>query len=122
MGAVADTMRSMMAAMPMPEDARERILDRLTHKLTNMDVEAFDALGRGLGDYASMLQRLGAEVTVPVTVIVGENDTGLRPAADALHDAIPGSTLVVIPDAGHSPQDENPAAWLAALRAHLARA
>ena len=87
-----------------------------------MDVEAFDALGRGLGEYPSMLERLGAEVTVPVTVIVGENDTGLRPAADAFHDAIPGSTLVVIPDAGHSPQDENPAAWLAALRAHLARA
>ena len=122
MGAVAATMRSLMDGMPMPEDARERILDRLTHKLTNMDVEAFDALGRGLGDYPSMLHRLGAEVTVPVTVIVGEHDTGLRPAADALHDAIPGSTLVVIPDAGHSPQDENPAAWLSALRAHLARA
>ena len=87
-----------------------------------MDVEAFDALGRGLGDYPSMLERLGGEVTVPVTVIVGANDVGLRPAAEALHQAIPRSELVVIPDAAHSPQDENPSAWLAAVRAHLARA
>jgi hypothetical protein len=28
----------------------------------------------------------------------------------------------VIPDAAHSPQDENRAAWLAAIRAHLAAA
>lgn len=37
-------------------------------------------------------------------------------------DAIPGSTRCVIPDAGHSPQDENPGPWLAALHTHLARA
>jgi pimeloyl-ACP methyl ester carboxylesterase len=69
-----------------------------------------------------MLERLGAEVKVPVTVLVGENDIGLIPAAHALHDAIPGSELVVIPDAAHSPQDENPPAWLDAIHAHLARA
>ena len=58
---------------------------------------------------------------MPVTVIVGAEDLGLRPAADALHEAIPQSHLVVIPDAAHSPQDENPEAWLAAVRGHLAR-
>jgi pimeloyl-ACP methyl ester carboxylesterase len=68
-----------------------------------------------------MLERLGTEVTVPVTVLVGEHDVGLRPAADQLHEAIPGSELVVIPHAAHSPQDENRPAWLAAVRAHLAR-
>ena len=68
-----------------------------------------------------MLERLGREVTVPVTVIVGANDVGLRPAAENLHHAIPKSA-VVIPDAADSPQDENPSAWLAAVRAHLARA
>jgi pimeloyl-ACP methyl ester carboxylesterase len=121
MAAVAETMRQMLAAAPMPEGSRDRILERLVHKLSKMDVEAFDALGRALGEYPSMLERLGAEVTVPVTVIVGADDVGLRPAADALHEAIPGSSLVVIPYAAHSPQDENPAAWLAALRTHLAR-
>jgi 2-succinyl-6-hydroxy-2,4-cyclohexadiene-1-carboxylate synthase len=122
MEAVAGTMRQMASGMPMPPESRERLLDRLTHKLTNMDVEAFDRLGRELGSYPSMLDRLGAEVTVPVTVIVGEHDTGLRPAADLLHAAVPGSHLEVIPAAGHSPQDDNPTAWLAAVRAHLTRA
>ena len=122
MPAVAATMRRMLEDAPLPEDSRERILDRLVHKLSNMDVEAFAALGRALGEYPSMLERLGREVTVPVTVIVGANDVGLRPAAENLHHAIPKSELVVIPDAAHSPQDENPSAWLAAVRAHLARA
>jgi pimeloyl-ACP methyl ester carboxylesterase len=122
MGAVAVAMRRMAAGMPVPPDAKERILDRLEEKLTKMDVEAFDSLGRALGEFPSMLERLGGELGVPVTVIVGEHDTGLRPAADALHAAVAGSELVVIPDAAHSPQDESPAAWLRAVRAHLARA
>jgi pimeloyl-ACP methyl ester carboxylesterase len=121
MAAVAETMRQMLATAPMPAESRERILERLVHKLSNMDVEAFDALGQALGEYPSMLGRLGVEVTVPVTVIVGAEDLGLRPAADALHEAIPHSNLAVIPDAAHSPQDENPDAWLAAVRGHLAR-
>jgi pimeloyl-ACP methyl ester carboxylesterase len=112
----------MLAAMPIPAEQRAVLLDRMVHKLTNMDVEAFAALGLALRTYPSMLYRLGTEVAVPVTVLVGELDAGLRPAADALHAAIPGSELVVIPAAAHSPQDENPAAWLAAIRAHLAGA
>lgn len=122
MGAVAVAMRRMATEMPVPPEAKERILDRLEEKLTKMDVEAFDSLGRALSAFPSMLERLGAELHVPVTVIVGEHDTGLRPAADALHAALATSELVVIPDAAHSPQDENPAAWLQAVRDHLARA
>lgn len=122
MAVVGARMRAWAADMPLPAGSKERILDRLEEKHAKMDVEAFDALGRALGEFPSMLERLGAEVTVPVTVLVGEHDTGLRPASDALHAAIPGSELVVIPDAAHSPQDENPEAWLDAVRAHLLRA
>jgi pimeloyl-ACP methyl ester carboxylesterase len=32
---------------------------------------------------------------------------------------IPGASLTVIPDAGHSPQFENPQAWWAALTGFL---
>jgi pimeloyl-ACP methyl ester carboxylesterase len=35
-------------------------------------------------------------------------------------DAIPGASLAVIDDAGHSPQFENPAQWLDALSGFLA--
>jgi pimeloyl-ACP methyl ester carboxylesterase len=34
-------------------------------------------------------------------------------------DAIPHAQLAVIPDAGHSPQTENAAAWIAALTGFL---
>jgi pimeloyl-ACP methyl ester carboxylesterase len=123
MAAVADFMAGFAEdAFTGPADAKAQVIGRLRHKLSNMDVEAFDALGHALGEFPSMLERLGAEVKVPVTVLVGENDIGLIPAAHALHDAIPGSELVVIPDAAHSPQDENPPAWLDAIHAHLARA
>ena len=122
MGTVAAKMRRFAADMPVPPEAKERILDRLEEKLTKMDVEAFDSLGRALGEFPSMLERLGAELSVPVTILVGEHDTGLLPAAEALHAAVAGSELVVIAGAAHSPQDEQPTAWLEAVRAHLARA
>jgi pimeloyl-ACP methyl ester carboxylesterase len=121
MGAAAAGLRRLLEGAPMSEQDRERTIERMTFKLSTMDVEAFAALGAELGEYPSMLERLGEGVRVPMTVIVGENDTGLRPAADALHAAVAGSALVVIPDAAHSPQEENPEAWLAAVRAHLAR-
>ena len=33
---------------------------------------------------------------------------------------VPGAELVVVPDAGHSPQFENPSAWRAAMGEFLA--
>jgi pimeloyl-ACP methyl ester carboxylesterase len=35
-------------------------------------------------------------------------------------DAIPGASLVVVPDAGHSPQFEHGDAWFSALSTFLA--
>ena len=36
-------------------------------------------------------------------------------------ERIAGAELIVIPDAGHSPQEDQPAAWVAAVRRHLTR-
>jgi pimeloyl-ACP methyl ester carboxylesterase len=62
-----------------------------------------------------------SRLEIPVTVLVGERDNGLRAGADQLAATIPGAELIVIPDAGHSPQEDNPAAWLAAIRSHFQR-
>jgi pimeloyl-ACP methyl ester carboxylesterase len=35
---------------------------------------------------------------------------------------VPDAALVVIPDAAHSPQEENTDAWLGAIEGHLDRA
>jgi pimeloyl-ACP methyl ester carboxylesterase len=53
--------------------------------------------------------------TIPVLVIVGEQDTPFLEFSHQMQQAIPGASLVVIPDAGHSPQFENPEAWWKAL-------
>jgi pimeloyl-ACP methyl ester carboxylesterase len=112
MGAVFDAI-SQFFGTPSNADARGRF--------ARMDPEAFGALGRELGEYPSLLERLGT-LDCPTTVIVGADDHGLREAASAMHTAIAGSTLTVIEGAGHSPQADQPEAWLAAVRDHLARA
>jgi pimeloyl-ACP methyl ester carboxylesterase len=102
------------------QHASEEDKARARAKFSALDVEAIGALGAELGSYPSMLGDL-TSLDLPVTVIVGENDTGLREAADKLAATIPGALLVVIPSAGHSPQEDDPAAWLAAVETHLAR-
>src|SRR6267142_1158401 len=59
-----------------------------------------------------------ATIDVPTAVIVGESDS-LTPLANAktLHDGIPGSSLTVIPDAGHLSNIEAPEAFEKAIRA-----
>jgi len=58
---------------------------------------------------------------MPTLVITGEQDKPIVKPSQAMADAIPNAELAVIPDAGHSPQFENPDAWWAALSTFLAR-
>ena len=68
-----------------------------------------------------LTDRLGA-ITCPVQVIVGDKDVGTPVAmAEAIHRAIPNSELVIIPDASHLSNLEQPAAFNAALLKFLAR-
>jgi 3-oxoadipate enol-lactonase len=65
------------------------------------------------------LDALAAAVDVPTLVIVGEQDSAFLPASRATADAVKGAELAVIPDAGHSPQFENPGEWSRVLRDFL---
>jgi pimeloyl-ACP methyl ester carboxylesterase len=118
MGAVAEMMVGFADKQPVPP--RPEVRERLLFKLTNMDLEAFGAFSAALNSYPSLLAEL-ATLDLPVTVIVGENDTGLRPGADALAATIPNASLIVIDGAGHSPQEDDPQAWLAAVGDHFGR-
>lgn len=60
-------------------------------------------------------------VAVPTLVLVGEQDAPFLDPSSRMAEAIAGAELVVLPDAGHSPQFENPDAWWAALTDFLAR-
>ena len=60
------------------------------------------------------------DIKVPSLVLVGSNDTPFLAATDYMAAKIAGSTKVVIPDAGHAANIDQPAAFNAALRAFLA--
>ena len=61
-----------------------------------------------------------AAMQFPVLVLVGSEDAPFVAASNAMAAAIEDAQLVVIPDAGHSPQFENPEAWIDALSRFLA--
>lgn len=58
---------------------------------------------------------------MPAMVLVGEHDRPFIGPSKRMADALPFGELVIIPDAAHSPQFENPDPWWDALRAFLAR-
>ena len=64
------------------------------------------------------LDRLG-QVTCPTLVIVGDLDAAFYDGSLAIAEAVPGSRLAVIGDAGHHPQFEQPDVWLDAVISFL---
>ena len=76
-----------------------------------------------LGQFATVddrLERLAAHTT-PTLVIVGEQDKPFIGPSERMADVMPGASLAMIPDAGHSPQFESPDAWWQALSGFLDR-
>ncbi|MGZ3291753.1 MAG: alpha/beta fold hydrolase [Xanthobacteraceae bacterium] len=66
------------------------------------------------------LERWLHRINVPTQIIWGDGDRIIPPAyAEALHRAIPGSTLTMIPNAGHLPHVERTPAVEQAMRAFL---
>ena len=60
-----------------------------------------------------------AGVQCPTLVIVGDQDEPFLDASRAMAAVVPGAELVVVRDAGHSPQLENPGPWFEALDGFL---
>jgi pimeloyl-ACP methyl ester carboxylesterase len=116
-----------LSAMAGPEDALisaatpaewQAIKDEMA---AAFDPYALKALGNDLfnSDLSWVRPRL-AEVTCPVTVIVGEHDHPFIDQADDLAAAVVDGRVMVIPGAYHSPQLTHRAEWLAAVESHLA--
>jgi 3-oxoadipate enol-lactonase len=75
---------------------------------------AFSAAPERLADLASLPSAL------PCLVIVGEQDVPMLDGSREMAATIPHASLEVIPEAGHTPQFENSAAWWDALSSFLA--
>jgi pimeloyl-ACP methyl ester carboxylesterase len=68
---------------------------------------------------ADRLDRL-AGLDVPALVLVGAQDKGFLAPSQRMAAALPRATYCCLPDAGHSPQFENPDAWWSAMSDFLA--
>jgi len=91
--------------------------------LDGFDPWALQALGEALfaGRVPSVRDRL-AEITCPVTVLVGEHDHPFVDQGPELAAGVADGRLVVIAGAYHSPQLTHPGEWRAAVEEHVGRA
>jgi 3-oxoadipate enol-lactonase len=94
--------------------------------LVQRGVETFASLDKSVYRAASAelwgvdMRSVAGSVTVPTLVLVGEHDSVAPPnLSRELAALIPGAQLVVIPDAGHLPNEESPAAFNHAVRTFL---
>ena len=101
-------------------DERPGFREFVERKWDDLSEVMWGAMAIELAHQSDDLDALAAVVHVPTLVIVGEQDDPFRGPSDAMAGAIEGAQLVVIPDAGHSPQFENPDAWIDALSRFLA--
>ncbi len=126
-GGMAALLVAQKAAGPGPLDspahdrvvaAREGYQEFCDGKALATSPEMWLALSSEIVGQADRLSALES-LTMPVLVVVGEQDQGLLAPSRAMGAAIPGAQLVVVPDAGHSPQFEAPDAWWDAVRTFL---
>jgi pimeloyl-ACP methyl ester carboxylesterase len=90
-------------------------------KWADVSAVMWGALAVALGHQSDDVDTMATSLRCPLLILVGEQDAPFIEAADLMKTAMPAAELVVIPDAGHSPQFENPDAWIEALTKFLAR-
>jgi 3-oxoadipate enol-lactonase len=89
------------------------------HKWDGMSEIMWGTMAHELAYQSDDLPALVASLRAPLLLLVGSQDKPFVIASELIAEAIPSAQLVVIPDAGHSPQFENPRAWIAALTGFL---
>jgi 3-oxoadipate enol-lactonase len=117
--AVADAQITGMVG-PKTRDTHPEIAQRVHAMMASAPVEGI------VGALEAMMNRhdstpVLADIDLPVLIVVGEDDA-LTPAKEsrAMHSAIPGSVLEIIPQAGHASCVEAPIEFNSAMRNFLA--
>ncbi len=128
-GSGMDALADLVASIDSPLDtaAHRRVLDERPgyapfedRKLRATSPYLYAAVAQELVTCADSLASLAAlDPQPPTLVLVGEQDAPFLESATRMAGALRGSTLAVIPDAGHSPQFENPTEWWKAVSSFL---
>ncbi len=97
------------------------VIDAMRGVVMAANPRGIAAAARGMAERPDVTSALG-QIACPTLVIVGQSDV-ISPPAEmrGMAAAIPGATLVEIPNAGHMSPLENPAAVNAAIADFLAR-
>jgi 2-succinyl-6-hydroxy-2,4-cyclohexadiene-1-carboxylate synthase len=94
--------------------ARTQRLDNRPHGLAN------SLRGMGTGAQPPLHEKL-ADVQVPVTLVVGDEDTKFRAIARDLSSRLPDAEIEILAEAGHAAHLERPRAFLEVARRALQR-
>jgi pimeloyl-ACP methyl ester carboxylesterase len=89
-------------------------------KFDDMSSVMWATLALEIANQSDDLAALAAAVRGPRLVLVGEHDKAFFEASKVTAAGLDDAEFVVIEDAGHSPQFENPKAWIAAVELFLA--
>lgn len=87
-------------------------------KLLACSVDMWLAMSVELCDHEDRLDRLRS-LDVPTLVVVGDQDEAFLRQSEHMAKVLPDARLVVLPDAGHAPQFEQPELWWRAIAAFL---
>jgi pimeloyl-ACP methyl ester carboxylesterase len=95
-------------------DTREGFAEYMADRWRVLSPVMWSTLAVEIASQPDQLDTLRA-VDVPTMVVVGAQDVQFLEPSRAIATAVPGARYVEIPDAGHSPQFEQPKAWRSAL-------
>ena len=99
---------------------RSSVVERVASLIRNTPAQGYAGCCHAISRL-DITDRIGA-IKTPVQIIVGDKDVGTPVAmSEVIHKAIPGSELVIIPDASHLSNLEQPGAFNAALLRFLER-
>jgi pimeloyl-ACP methyl ester carboxylesterase len=82
--------------------------------------QAYTACANAMSSRRSLLGELGA-ISAPTLIVCGEKDEPFIEPSRDMHEAIPGSELLIIEGAGHGPQMETPGEFNRVLTEFLAK-
>jgi len=107
-----------VAAFERMQEARPGYAEQSAQRLESTSPDMWLALAPRFVTQQDRLDRLRS-VDVPTAVVVGALDSTMLDDCRRIAEAVPGASLTVVPDAGHVPQLEQPAAWWEALSQFL---
>lgn len=111
-----------MRTNPMADQLRSQpeVLENWRQQFLLTSREAYIYCAQAIANREPLLDQLRA-IHIPTLIICGENDDPFLEPSHRMHERIPDSELVIIPEAGHTPQIEKPAEFNRTLTKFLAR-